>query len=141
MTTEDPSVPLQAGLYALLSGDAALSALVSGVFDEPPEGKPQAYVVIGSRKQTIPDDTHSRSGRQNIITLDTWTWARSTLPGDQIGARLIALLDKRQADLDPLVDGHTVWKLRWEDSLSLDDPDREVRHRMDRFRIHTAQEE
>ena len=29
----------------------------------------------------------------------------------------------------------------WEDSLSLDDPDREVRHRIDRFRIYTAQEE
>jgi hypothetical protein len=139
MTTEDPSVPLQAGLYALLTADAPLMALVSGVYDEPPEGKPPAYVVIGSRKQTTPDDAHGRNGRQNIVHLDTWTRARSTLPGDQIGARLVALLDKRQADLDPLVAGHTVWKLRWEDSMSLDDPDRELRHRVDRFRIHTAQ--
>jgi hypothetical protein len=141
VTTEDPSIPLQSALYELLTADATLMGLVDGVYDEPPEDSFGDYVVIGSRKQTSPNDAHGRHGRVNLITLDTWTRARSTLPGDTIAARLVTLLDKQQAVLDPLVDGHGVERLRWEQSMSLDDPKREVRHRTDSFRIHTAQDE
>ena len=142
-TTVDPAIPLQRGIYALLAGDAELAALdqFAGGYDGPPENVQGAYVVVGTRKQSIPADVHGRPGRQNIISIDTWTRARSSIPGDTIGARIVALLNRQQAALDPLVDGHTVWKVMWEDSLSLDDPDREVRHRIDRFRIYTAQEE
>jgi hypothetical protein len=140
---QDPSLPLLRGLYALLSGDAELTGLDGfvGVFNGPPEHVKGDYVVVGTRVQTVPDDVHGRHGRQNIVQLDTWTTSRSSIPGDTIGARLVALLTRRQDDLDPLVDGHRVTMIVWEFSQSLDDPDREVRHRTDRFRIRTSQED
>lgn len=138
MVSKDPAIPLQRGLYSLLSGDTALLQLVTGVFDEPPEDQPYDFLLIGP-KQSIPENTHTSLGRQNVIQFDTYTRARSSAPGDAIGARLVELLHQRQDDINPLVDGHVVWKSRWEWSQSLDDPDREIRHRIDRFRIHTSQ--
>lgn len=139
MTVSDPSSALQAGLYALLTADAELMAL-AGVFDEVPEDHAGDYVVLGPRKSSIPDDVHGGHGRQNVITIDTWTRARSSLPGDVIGARLVELLAHRPEALDPLVEGHAVWMVRWESSQSVDDPERELRRRTDQFRISTAQE-
>lgn len=139
MTVADPSRPLQAGLYALLSGDAELTAL-AGVYDEVPEDVAGDYVVLGPRKSSIPDDVHGGHGRQNVITIDTWTRARSSIPGDIIGARIVELLAHGQEALDALVVGHTVWMARWESSQSVDDPERELRRRTDQFRISTAQE-
>lgn len=139
MTEVDPSEALQVGLYALLTADAPLMALAA-VFDEPPENHPGDYVILGPRKSSVPDDVHGGSGRQTVITTDTWTRARSSIPGDRIGARLVALIAHQHAAIDALVVGHKVWKARWESSQSVDDPERALRRRTDQFRIHTAQE-
>jgi hypothetical protein len=143
VTSRDPSLPLQAGLYALLTADAELMDLdgFDGVFDEAPEGAAGDYVVLGPRTSSTPDNVHGSHGRQSVITLETWTRARSTRPGSVIAARLVELLDHQQEALDPLVDGHTVWALRWEQHQSVIDPERGLRRRTDLFRISTAQEE
>jgi len=142
----DPSIPVQRGIRSLLTADAELMAMVAGVWDEPPEripdGAPAAWVVFGTKQTTTDGDgVHGQHSRQVILALDTWTRARSSLPGDRVAARIVALLARRPEALDPHVEGHTVWRIVWEDSLSLDDEDREMRHRIDRFRIWTAQEE
>lgn len=140
MTVSDPSSALQAGIYALLTGDAELTGL-AGVFDEVPEDHGGDYVVIGPRKTSIPDDVHGSHGRENVLTVDIWTRARSSIPGDRIGGRIVELLSHQHQTLDPLVAGHTVWRIRWESSQSVDDPERELRRRTDQFRISTAQED
>jgi hypothetical protein len=137
----DPAKALQIGIYQRLTGDAELMGLVTGVWNEAPEDQDLDYVVVGTRKQSIPDDVHGRHGRQNIVDVDTWTRARSSIPGDNIGARVVELLTRQHEALDALVDGHVVWMAKWEFSQSLVDPDRELRHRTDRFRFHTSQDE
>jgi hypothetical protein len=42
----DPVQPVQAGLYARLTGDATLMGMVAGVHDQPPEEAALDYVVI-----------------------------------------------------------------------------------------------
>lgn len=140
MTASDPADAVQVGLFTLLDSDVTMSDLTTGIFDDVPEGQPHPYVVIGEALST-PANVHGRHGRQVVSTLHTWTRARSHRPGNQIGARLVALLAQGHAALDPLVDGHSVWMVNHEFHQVLRDPDREIRHRIDRVRIWTSQDQ
>lgn len=138
MSATDPADALQLGLYELLSGDGTLGALAD-VYDEVPEDAEPAYVVIGEMTST-PDGAHGSFGRQTEAVLHTWTRASSHRSGNQIGARLVALLTRQASALDTLVTGHTVWMIEHEFAQTLRDPEPGIRHRVDRFRIWTRQE-
>jgi hypothetical protein len=139
----DPADALQVGVYELLSGDSTLAALVvGGPYDGVPEDVELAdgdgYVVIGEMTST-PDGVHGKEGRQTAATLHTWTRAESHRPGNQIGARVVALLWHQAAALDAHVAGHTVWRVEHEFSQTLVDPEPGIRHRIDRFRVWTRE--
>lgn len=138
----DPVDAVQVGLHQLLTGDEILMQALAGegVYDEVPEGASLDYVVIRDLL-SIPDGAHDTHGRQVTATIHTWTLARSNRPGSDIGTRLVALLDHQHAALDALVPGHAVWRIAHEFHQSLPDPNREIRHRIDRFRIYVHQEE
>lgn len=140
MTTyNDPADALQVGLYELLNGDATLGDLAD-VYDDVPEGALMPYVVVGEIT-SVEDSAHGAPGRATDATLHTWTDALSFRPGNQIAARVVALLAKQHAALDAAVDGHVVWRVDHEFGQTLRDPDDpNVRHRVDRFRIWTRQE-
>jgi len=139
MVASDPADALQAGLYALLSADATLAGLVSGVYDGPPEDAALDYVAIGEMSSGAAG-THDGEGRATTAVLHTWTRAASHRPGNVIGARLVALLTHRHADLDGKVTGHTVWRVAHDFAQTLVDPDEPaLRHRVDHFVIWTAQ--
>lgn len=135
----DPADALQVGVYQLLSGDTTLDGLVNGVFDSVPEDAEPPYVVIGEMLSS-PDGAHASHGRQTSCVVHTWTRAPSHRPGNQIGARVAALLSRREEGLDPLVTGHKVWMIEHEFAQTLVDPEPGIRHRVDRFRIWTRQE-
>jgi hypothetical protein len=135
----DPADALQVGLYSLLSGDATLAALAD-VYDEVPEDAEPAYVVLGEML-SLPDGAHGAHGRETSAVLHTWTRAPSSRPGNAIGARLVALLARQHAALDAEVTGHTVWMIEHEFAQTLRDPEPGIRHRVDRFRVWTRQED
>lgn len=139
MSASDPADALQAGLYALLSGDATLAALAD-IYDGPPEDVEPPYVVLGEMLST-PDDAHGSYGRQSSVTLHTFTRAQSHRPGNLIGARLVALLRGGESALGAQVTGHTVWMVEHEFAQTLVDPEPGIRHRVDRFRVWTRQED
>nr|WP_281373649.1 DUF3168 domain-containing protein [Haloechinothrix aidingensis] len=123
-----------------MTGDTALMDLVTGVYDEVPEDAELDYVRIGD-VQSSPDNTHGRHGRQLVHTIHTWSRARSSRPGNRIGERLVALLARNHAALDTHVAGHAVYLIAHESTQQLRDPEPSIRHRVDRFRIYTAQED
>lgn len=139
MAASDPTDAIQVGLHTLLSGDVTLSALVTGVYDGVPESVDPAWVEIGE-VLTTPDGVHGREGRQTSVTIHTWVRAHSYSPANAIGARIVALLWHRHATLDPLVAGHKVWWVHHEFAQTMRDPEPDLRHRVDRFRIWTHQE-
>lgn len=139
MNYTDPADALQVGIYELLSGDAALDALITGVFDSVPEDTEPPYVTIGEMLAT-PDGAHGSHGRQTSCVIHTWTRAASHRPGNMIGARIAALLSRQDEALDPHVADHKVWMVEHEFSQTLVDPEPGIRHRVDRFRIWTRQE-
>lgn len=139
MSYADPADAIQVGLFQLLSGDVTLAGLVTGVYDAVPEAAEPNYVVIGEMIST-PDGAHGSHGRQTSATVHTWTRAQSHAPGNTIGARVAALLNRQAATLDALVAGHKVWMVEHEFAQTLVDPEPGIRHRIDRFRIWTRQE-
>lgn len=139
MSATDPADALQVGLYDLLTGDGTLAALAD-VYDAVPEDAEPSYVVIGEMLST-PDGAHGSHGRQTSAVLHTWTRAPSHRPGNQIGAQLVALLERQHDALDAEVTGHTVWMIEHEFAQTLVDPEPGIRHRVDRFRIWTRQED
>lgn len=139
--TIDPVQAVQVGIRAVLLGDATLTDIIGprSVWDEPPEDESMPYVHIGE-STSIPDGSHGGQGRQVAATLHSWAKARSANAVNSIGVRLVALLDHQHAALDAATSGVTVWMVRHEFSQTMRDPNREIRHRIDRFRIYTTQE-
>lgn len=139
MSATDPADALQAGIYERLSSDATLTGLVSGIYDGVPEDAALDYVVMGAMTST-PDGAHDGEGRQTLAELHTFTQAQGFKSVNAIGARLVALLWHRHAELDALVAGHAVWRVEHEFAQTLIDPQPGVRHRVDRFRVWTKED-
>ncbi|MEV4672166.1 DUF3168 domain-containing protein [Actinomadura sp. NPDC049382] len=129
-----PLGPIQEAVYDVLTGDATLTGLIEGVFDEIPEGTPYPYVVIGEALEQ-PDNSHDRFGRQTVLTLHVWTDYRGFSKATEITSRLVSLLDHQ-----PLtIPGHHHVSTRYEFSQTLRDPEPHVRHIPIRFRVITEQ--
>lgn len=137
-TASDPADAIQAALFELLSADATLDGLTTGIYDGVPENVEPDYVVIGEMLST-PDGTHGGEGRQTAATIHTWTRAESFATGNAIGARLVALLWHQPADLTAHLGGHTVWRIEHEFAQTMVDPQPGIRHRIDHFRIWSSQ--
>ncbi len=136
MTTPTTPVPeIQTAIYRRLTGDATLTALVTGVLDDVVESQAHPYVVLGEAIET-PDNAHNRFGRQVVATLHVWSRFRGFSQALAIAGRLVELLDHQPMTLT----GHVVVSVRHEFTQTLRDPDPEIRHVPVRFRITTEQE-
>ena len=80
MTAADVLTPLQAALYARLTGDAALMADISGVYDGPREGTAYPYVVLGEVIETA-DNALGQFGSESLVTLHVWSRAQGFKEG------------------------------------------------------------
>lgn len=138
MTAIDPADALQAGIYATLSADTELMGLVTGIYDGPPEDATLNYITLGEMTST-PDGTHDGEGRQTVAMIHSWARAEGMASVNAIGARIVALLWHRHAELQAHVTGHTVWRVEHEFGQALVDPQPGIRHRVDRFRIWSSE--
>lgn len=139
--------PIQRSLYLRLTGDATLTAMLGtapatpargalmGVYDGAPEGAPFPYVTLGEAIET-PRNAHAVYGAETVVTLHVWSKQRGYSEGLGIAGRLRQLLDHQLLD----VVGHDVIAVRHEQTLTLRDPNPELRHLPVRFRITTEQE-
>lgn len=130
-----PLGPVQAAIYQVLTGDATLMGMVTGVYDAVPEGAGYPYVVIGEAME-VPAGAHDRYGRETVETLHIWSDYRGFAQSQQIASRVVALLDHQ-----PLtIDGHHHVATRYEFAQQLRDPaGPNIRHTVLRFRVLTEQ--
>jgi hypothetical protein len=141
MIIESPIGPLQVAMVALLKGDTDLVTLLGGqkVFDQrAPEGTQYPYVLVGDHL-SIPDNTHTTSGRDITVTVHVWTRTRTNKQGQDIAAAVSALLDHQVAALNAVLVGHKVVAIRNNFDQALTDPDPELRQHVLRFRVQTSQ--
>lgn len=136
MTALDALAPVQQAIYNVLAADAMLQSLGCTVWDEPPEGTPRPYVLLGESMET-PDRDLTSHGRESVETLHVWWERRGMKQGKQIMARVVALLDHT-----PLtIADHRHIVTRWEFGQTIRDPEPGIRHGILRLRIITEQEQ
>lgn len=128
--------PVQAAVYTKLTGDTLLMNMITGVYDDIPEGVARPYVTVGESIET-PDNDHGGFGRQTVMTLHVWSEYRGFAEVNSITYRLQELLDEQ-----PLaVTGHRHIGTRFEFAQTLRDPaEPGLRHAPVRFRITTSKE-
>ena len=75
----DSTVPVMAAIRAALLSDAALSPLISGIYDRAPTPARGSYLTIGD---TSADDwsTATEDGQDHMIDVHVWTQPTSQTP-------------------------------------------------------------
>lgn len=121
---------VQTAIYQALSGNAALAALVTGVYDNVPQGTAFPYVSIG---QDVHNewDTDTTQGSDCSITIHVWSRKRGRKEVKAIQAAIYDVLHR--ADLTQ--SGYKIDNLMWENSQSFMDADGKTRHGVQTFRM------
>jgi hypothetical protein len=125
------SWPLQQAVFAALSADAALTALIGPgrILDDVPQGTPLPYVTFG--RVTAQDwSTGTESGTEHAFTVHVWSGARGKRQAHEILAAIRAALH----DQPLAVAGHSLVNLRHEQSEIRRDADGETVRGTARFR-------
>ncbi|WP_431772181.1 DUF3168 domain-containing protein [Streptomyces cucumeris] len=128
--------PLQQAIYAALTGDSALMALVAGVHDEVDEQADYPYVSIGSFTE-LPEDAHNQRGLSTNAVLHIWSKYQGFKEAAQILAAMDAVLDRRPLN----VAGFTDVSIAAAQVQELRDPDPEIRHINVSYRVWMTKEE
>ncbi|MET8824792.1 DUF3168 domain-containing protein [Streptomyces sp. NPDC004610] len=115
--------PLQQAVITALRADPALTAVVTGVFDEVPEEQPHPYVSLGTVTETAAD-AHNQRGLDARVVLHIWSKYRGFKEAAVILAALDAALDR-----EPLaVAGFRDVSVAHEQHTGMRDPDPDIRH-------------
>lgn len=127
------ALPLQAGLYSLLTGDATLMAMIGGVFDAVPDNQPCPYVTIGE-VESADWSTFGKSGESFVLTLHVWSESKGKKEAQTIQNRLDTLVHRGTIS----VSGFTFVSAIREMATVMQDPDGVTWHGVQRFRIHVS---
>lgn len=126
-------LPVQGAMFARIKADAVLNAAIGGrVYDEPPEGAAYPYVVLGDGVET-PDNEVAAFASRVAATLHVWSAYRGFREALVIAGHLIRVLDRQPL----VVEGRGVVAVRHEQTITLRDPDSDVRHVVVRFAVDT----
>ena len=95
------SAALQKAIYARLAGDAALIALIGngGVRDYLEKGLHRPCILIAAL-ESRDASTASEAGEEHLVTLEVLTGEGGNRTGQEIAARVRALLEDASLDLD-----------------------------------------
>lgn len=130
----DVAWPIQVAMHARATGDAALSAAVTGVYDHVPESAALPYVTIGEFTVT-PTGAHDRFGSRATVTLHAWSTYHGRQEITAIVGHLVRLFDHQPLDVDG---AHTVY-VHHEQTVTLTEQNNDIRHAACRFAIETEQ--
>jgi hypothetical protein len=124
--------PAQVSIYTKLTGDATLAGKVSGVFDHVPESQAFPYVVVGEATST-PQGAHDRFGARTTVTLHVWSAYHGFSEALAVVDDLMRLLDHQTL----AIGGHHTVAVRHQQTVTMRDPDADLRHVAVRFAIET----
>jgi uncharacterized protein DUF3168 len=126
--------PLQQAVFAALSTDAALTALIGPgrIFDNVPQGTPLPYVSLG--RVTAQDwSTGSEDGTEHVFSVHVWSGAAGKKQAHEVLRAIRAALHDQPLALT----GHSLINLRHEHSEVRRETDGETIQGTARFRAVT----
>jgi len=104
-------LPLQKAIYQALTDDVTTMAMITGVYDRPPQGTGFPYITIG--ESTLNDwSSVVTSGMEQVISIHIWSRNGGRQEAISIMERVYILL--HDADLN--VDGQSLVLLRFASS-------------------------
>ena len=125
-------LPVQEAVYALLTGDATLTAKVTGVFDTVPDGQSAPYITIGDATE-LPFDTFGKDGHDQTLTIHIWS---TSTEGYSEAYDILDTLTTLLEDTALVVAGHQTVMVNSVDVNSFrEDDQRRTRHVAARFRV------
>ncbi|MGH3780701.1 MAG: DUF3168 domain-containing protein [Pseudonocardiaceae bacterium] len=122
---------LQEAVYALLTADATLSALITGVFDEVTTTARPPYIVLADVMEQA-SEAHDRSGVDLTLTIDIWSTYRGYKECAAINDEVLRLLHRPTPPL--IVAGFVNVSIFNESSQFMRDPDPDLRRCITRYR-------
>lgn len=132
MNNADTLWPIQVAVRTRLLADTTLAGKVTGVLDHVPREQTRPYVVIGEATAT-PQGAHDRFGARSTITLHVWSDYHGYSQALSIVDDLLRVLDHQ-----PLtIGGHHDVAVRFQQTVTMRDPDPDLRHVVVRFAIET----
>lgn len=137
-TTAQPA--FQQALYARLTADSALMALIGGVFDEVSTEARLPYVVIADVTEKA-SEAHDRSGLDLTVVIDIWSAYRGYYECGRINTEVNRILHRPAVPL--VVAGFQNVSIFNESHQFMRDPDPDLRRCMTRYRawLESAPEE
>lgn len=126
-----PAIDLQKGVFAALSGDQALTALLGGprIYDRVPPGAAFPYLTFG-RTSVYDWSTGTEIGTEQIFTLHVWSKAKGRQETLDIMERARTLLHDQALPME----SHRLVNLRLEFAEDRFDDDLAVHRGLLRFR-------
>ena len=124
----DSSWELQKAIYAALTGDSALMAMITGVHDHVPQGAAFPYVTIGEAS-AVDWRTVGHDGMELTLVLHVWSRERGRKEAKLVLAEIHRILN----DAKLTVPGHVLVWLRFGFSQSIADNDGVTYHGIARY--------
>lgn len=125
---------LQIAVYNKLTGNTALMAAITGVYDFIPDRQSFPFVTIG--EGDFQDrGSHDTDGWTAVITINTWSRAR----GRKGAYDIMALIDTAMHNGSLSITGSRALVLRRDTSTVLVDPDAVTYHGVQRFKLLLAE--
>lgn len=121
----------QRAVYSLLTGDGALSSLITGVFDEVATAARPPYVTIDTVTEST-SDAHDRAGIEIMLQLSAWSTYRGYAECATINGHLVRLLHRPTSPL--VVAGFNKISIFNDMHQFMRDPDPDLRRCMTRYR-------
>ena len=132
--TDTANWALQKSVFAALTGDGALLALLGGprVYDDVPQEAPFPYVTFG---QTTARDwsTGTEEGEEHVLTLHVWSDGAGRRQANAILSEVRRVLKSTPLTLS----GHRLINLRLEFAEARREADGETYHGLARYRAVT----
>ncbi len=128
----DSSWELQKAIYAALTGDGALMAMITGVFDHVPKGAAFPYIAI-CEESAVDWRTVGHHGMEVTLVIHAWSRERGRREVKQILAEIHRILN----DAKLTVPGHVLVWLHFEFSQTLQDADGATYHGIARYNAIT----
>jgi hypothetical protein len=125
---------LQQSIFARLTADAALTALLGGprVHDDVPQASPFPYISFGH--SLVRDwSTGSEDGSEHVVTLHVWSQGKGKKEAHEIMDAVRSALHDQALSLA----GHRLVNLRHELSEARREPDGDTTHGIVRYRAVT----
>ena len=124
---------VQRAVYNALSTDTLLLPLITGVYDDVPEGTAFPYVVLGDETETNKPSTLRDQGRESTITIHIWSRAKGMGEAKLIAEKIIDRLNDQPLSLPSWEWTSTMYEF----GNFFRDPDGLTRHGVLRFRVRT----